>query len=172
MYGNETLKDFITFFLSGLVSIIRAGTMVAGTCALAVIDVILGAMVLGLVFQQGGSVLGLELPGTFIATLISLATSAVQMALWESLLNQRGPQQWLMLLMMTALIGLDTLCDSAIITWFMYGESPANLMPTEPDLIWFVAVAITFIITAGNEILVVGMLRILRSSANRTGQTQ
>lgn len=162
VYGSDTLKDFILAFLTAIVSFIRSSTLVLGTGALAVIDIVLGAMVLGLLFNNGASVLTVPVPGALIATCISLATSAVQMALWELVLDRRHQAKWPLIIVMSVLMALDTFCDTAIVTWFMYGESPANFAPAQPDLLWFVAAALVFIITACNEILVVGLMRSLR----------
>lgn len=162
VYGSDTLKEFVLSVLTAIVSVIRSGTMILGTGALAVIDVVFGAMVLGLLFQRGGSVLTVPVSGSIIATLISLATSAVQMALWELILERKSGQRWGLIAIMGVLMALDTFCDTAIVTWLMYGESPANFGPANPDLLWFVAAALVFLITACNEILVVGLLRSLR----------
>lgn len=164
VYGGDSLKEFILSVITAIVSFIRSATMILGTCGLAIADVVLGAMVLGLLFNRGASVLTVPVSGSLIATCISLATSAVQIALWELVLDGRHHQKWLLMIAMGVLMALDTFCDTAIVTWLMYGESPVNFGPANPDLLWFVAAALVFLITACNELLIVGLMRSLRKA--------
>lgn len=59
---------------------------------------------------------------------------------------------------MAVLVLLDTICNVAVTSYLIYGESPLKFMPSHPDLLYFVVVGLMTMLTAGNECLVAGLL--------------
>jgi hypothetical protein len=166
VYGTERTRAYLAKVLVVIINAMRTSTVVLGTLTLTIIDIALGAVTLGMVLKTNVSIdlglLQLPISGAFIGTVISLATSAAQIAMWELILSGRVKNRAAGLTVMAILVLLDTVCDVAVVSYLIYGESPLKFLPSHPDLLYFVVAGLMAILTAGNEYLVAGLLEHVR----------
>lgn len=166
VYGTEHTRAYLAKALVVIINTMRTSTVVLGTLTLTVLDIALGAVTLGMVLTHNVGVdVGvwtLPLSAGFIGTVISLSTSAAQIAMWELILSRRIKNRTAGLTVMAVLVVLDTVCDVALTSYLIYGESPLHFLPSNPDLLYFVIAGLFMLLTAANEYLVAGLLEHVR----------
>lgn len=166
VYAIDAVKNWLSKIISIMIAAMRTVTMISGTLTLLIIDVALGAVTFGLVLQHDVQVdlafLSITISAGFIGTVISLATSATQLAMWDLILTGRLKNRSIGLTFMAVLVLLDTICDVALTSFLIYGENPLLFWPAQPDFLYYVVASLIMLLTALNEFFIAGLIEHLR----------
>ena len=156
--SSKSLDDYVwgifSLILGVITKIIQGSIYLVGGIGLPIVDVMLGAQSLSIIFKHSTFAFGYMFSPTALANVMSPVTSVVQMIIWRLVFSKKIPKgiKFLFLIPGIAIMILDTGIDTSLTKFLVYGASPLENIPDKPVIYWFVW-GLILLLTGFNEAL-------------------